>query len=239
MSEPPMQELPHTTLCQAAPSRPPRLGTPPHRALSVPQTPWPSSKPRLGLRVRPPASAPLLLQGARLLRLPSSPTSPLSRASPCSLHHSSRPRYTSLLSVAVGTAGVAEKLKCNAVVVWAVQLLDIACSMLLLRRLHELMCPQPVLASVTNGRLPHSVAWSACLSMPSFDALFGVPPNCYNPSAVYATKAQEILSNSVCDQKAARSPAAMSPRGSQTRPYVPYQPPADESAAAQPGKLAP
>lgn len=92
-----MQELPHTTLSQAAPSRAPRLGTPPHRALSVPQTPWPSSKPCLWLRVRPPASAPLLLQSARLSSLPLSPTSPLLTASPCSLPYSNRPRYTSLL----------------------------------------------------------------------------------------------------------------------------------------------
>ena len=92
-----MQALPHITLSQAAPSRPPRLGTLPHRALSVRQTPLPSSKTPLWLRVNPPASALLLLR-ARLSRLPTSPTSLRLRAHLCFLPHSSRQGCASLPS---------------------------------------------------------------------------------------------------------------------------------------------
>ena len=91
-----MQALPPTTLSQAAPSRPPRLGTPPHRAQSEPQTPLPSSKTPLCLRVIPPANVQLLLLlGARL---PTSPTSLRLRGQLCFLPYSSRQRCAPLPS---------------------------------------------------------------------------------------------------------------------------------------------
>lgn len=61
-----MQGIPPTTLSQTAPTSLPRLSTPPNRALSVPQTPLPSSKIPLWPQLNP-ASA---LLRASLSRLP-------------------------------------------------------------------------------------------------------------------------------------------------------------------------
>lgn len=98
------------------------------------------------------------------------------------------------------------------------------------------------LSRVTNGtENPIKLLVQLSPTKPPSD-VFGLYPFCqnlfavYNNCCVHARGLEHHLQQHLWHlqvQKAARSPAGISPRGNQARPYVPYLPPAD--TASQPG----